>query len=131
MLKVLYAIMNLFIKQKLYDSIAGALFHCPMFLWNIRSPQVFKNFYDVVVFPSSDFTLVLGSSIEHGGTSAIYIFMAQLAVFNEGVRDHFPICGNFCEVLLVAGGFILFSHAYDNGMGPRQGSGNPGIERRQ
>ena len=50
-----------------------------------------------------------GSSIEHGGTSAIYIFMAQLALFNEGVRDHFPICGNFCEVLLVAGGFILFS----------------------
>ena len=49
------------------------------------------------------------SSIEHGGTSAIYIFMAQLALFNEGVRDHFPICGNFCEVLLVAGGFILFS----------------------
>ena len=35
--------------------------------------------------------------------------MAQLALFNEGVRDHFPICGNFCEVLLVAGGFILFS----------------------
>ena len=68
------------------------------------------------------------SSIEHGGTSAIYIFMApltlfneapkrcsagpqecifmaQLALFNEGVRDHFPICGNFGEVyvLLVAG----------------------------
>ena len=37
------------------------------------------------------------------------IFMAQLALFNEEVRDHFPICGNFCEVLLVAGGFILFS----------------------
>ena len=35
--------------------------------------------------------------------------MAQLALFNEGLRDHFPICGNFCEVLLVAGGFILFS----------------------
>ena len=34
--------------------------------------------------------------------------MAQLALFNEGVRDHFPICGKFCEVLLVAGGFILF-----------------------
>ena len=35
--------------------------------------------------------------------------MAQLALFNEGVRDHFPICGNFCKVLLVAGVFILFS----------------------
>ena len=34
--------------------------------------------------------------------------MAQLTVFNEGVRDHLPICGNFCEVLLVAGGFTLF-----------------------
>ena len=52
-------------------------------------------------------------------TSTIYIFMAQLALFNEGVQDHFPICGNFCEVFLVVGGFILFSHAYDNGMGPR------------
>ena len=50
---------------------------------------------------------VIRSSIEHGGTSTIYIFMAQLALFNEG--DHFPICANFCEVLLVAGGFILFS----------------------
>ena len=35
--------------------------------------------------------------------------MVLLALFNEGVRDHFPICGNSCEVLLVAGGFILFS----------------------
>ena len=35
--------------------------------------------------------------------------MAQLALFNEGVPRHFPICRNFCEVLLVAGGFILFS----------------------
>ena len=26
------------------------------------------------------------------------IFMAQLALFNEGVPDHFPICGNFYEV---------------------------------
>ena len=26
-----------------------------------------------------------------------------------GVGDHFPIYGNFCEVLLVAGGFMLFS----------------------
>ena len=34
-----------------------------------------------------------------------------MALFNEGVRDYFPICGNFCEVLLVAGGggVILFS----------------------
>ena len=37
------------------------------------------------------------------------IFMTQLALFNEGVRDHFPTCGNFCEVRLVVGGFILFS----------------------
>ena len=51
----------------------------------------------------------LHTSKEHGGTSAIYIFMAQLALFNEGVRDNFPICGNFCEVLLVVGVFILFS----------------------
>ena len=35
--------------------------------------------------------------------------MAQLALFNEGVPRHFPICRNFCEVLLVAWGFILFS----------------------
>ena len=35
--------------------------------------------------------------------------MAQLALFNEEVQDYFPICGNFCEVLLVVGGFILFS----------------------
>ena len=35
--------------------------------------------------------------------------MAQLDLFNEGVRDHFPICGNFCEVLLVVGVFILVS----------------------
>ena len=26
------------------------------------------------------------------------IFMAQLALFNEGVPEHFPICGNFYEV---------------------------------
>ena len=63
--------------------------------------------------------LLCGSSIEHGGTNAIYIFMAQLALFNEEVRDHFPICGNFCEVLLVAGGFYIVFLAYDNGMGPR------------
>ena len=36
--------------------------------------------------------------------------MAQLALFNEGVRDHFPICGNSCEVLLVAGGFMFSLH---------------------
>ena len=35
--------------------------------------------------------------------------MVYLWLFNEGVRDHFPICGNFCEVVLVAGGLILFS----------------------
>ena len=35
--------------------------------------------------------------------------MAQLDLFNEGVPGRFPVCGNFCEVLLVAGGFILFS----------------------
>ena len=64
------------------------------------------------------------SSIEHGGTRAfsnimapLTLFneapkhnsiallalknaylMALLALFNEGVRDHFSICGNFCEV---------------------------------
>ena len=64
------------------------------------------------IFPLSTvpwFIISVWSSIEHGGTNAIYIFMAQLALFNEGVRHHFPICGNFCEVLLVAGVFILFS----------------------
>ena len=57
--------------------------------------------------------------------------MAPLALFNEGVRDHFPICGIF--VLLYfgifvryflwwvsreggGGGYIVFL-AYDNGMG--------------
>ena len=74
------------------------------------------------------FNLCFGlvSSMEYGGTRPFFHmvdryfgndslepfeskFMAQLALFNEGVRDHFPICGNFCEVLLVAGGFILFS----------------------
>ena len=25
------------------------------------------------------------------------IFMAQLTLFNEGVPEHFPICGNFYE----------------------------------
>ena len=45
--------------------------------------------------------------------------MAQLALFNEGVRDHFPICGNFrwnfCEgfpleflVLLYFGIFVRY-----------------------
>ena len=27
--------------------------------------------------------------------------------------------GNFCEVLLVVGGFYIVFLAYDNGMGPR------------
>ena len=57
--------------------------------------------------------------MERGGTNAIYIFMAQLALFNEGVRDHFPICGNSSEVLIVAGGVYIVFLAYDNGMGPR------------
>ena len=43
--------------------------------------------------------------------------MAQLALFNEGYQDVFQCVGifiktivwKFCEVLLVAGGFILFS----------------------
>ena len=35
--------------------------------------------------------------------------MAQLALFNEGVRDHFPICGIFVRYFLWRGGFILFS----------------------
>ena len=56
---------------------------------------------------------------------AIYIFMAQLALFNEGVRDHFPICGNFCEVLLVAGGFILFSLHMTMVWGLANGAGIP------
>ena len=40
--------------------ILKALFHSSLFLCNIRSPQVFNNFYDVIVFTSSDFALVLG-----------------------------------------------------------------------
>ena len=34
--------------------------------------------------------------------------MAQLVLFNEGVRDHFPTCGNFVRYFLWRG-FILFS----------------------
>ena len=77
LLKILYAIINLFIKQKLHDSIVGALFHSPMFLCNIRSPQVFKNFYDVIVFPSSDFTLVLGVELKGTGwPDSIFSFIS-------------------------------------------------------
>ena len=35
--------------------------------------------------------------------------MVLLALFNEGVRDHFTICGNFVRYFLWRGGFILFS----------------------
>ena len=60
--------------------------------------------------------------------------MAPLALFNEGVRDHFSIYGIF--VLLYfgifvryflwrgGGGYIVFL-AYDNGMGPTRGAGIP------
>ena len=34
--------------------------------------------------------------------------MAQLALFNEGVRDHFPTCGIFVRYFLWGGGFIWF-----------------------
>ena len=68
-----------------------------------------------------------------------------------GVPGHFPISGifvvnfrgifcevnlrvtilwYFCEVLLVAGGYMV-PLAYDNGMVPRQASGNPSTERKQ
>ena len=42
------------------------------------------------------------------GLAMAYLWLSWPSLMS-GVRDHFPICGNFCEVLLVAGGFILFS----------------------
>ena len=75
------------------------------------------------------------SSIEHGGTRPFSNIMAPLTLFNEapkhksvtplalknaylwlcwpslmrGLLDHFPICGNFCEVLPVVGGVRFWS----------------------
>ena len=43
------------------------------------------------------------------GLAMAYLWLSWPSLMGGGVRDHFPICGNFCEVLLVAGGFILFS----------------------
>ena len=42
----------------------------------------------------TDFPMVWYYSMafsDEGGTSAIYIFMVQLALFNEGVLSHFTI----------------------------------------
>ena len=36
----------------------------------------------------------MGSSIEHGGMSKVFYMVEQFD--SMGVRDHFPICRNFC-----------------------------------
>ena len=80
------------------------------------------------------------SSIEHGGMSTVFYMVEQFD--SMGVRDHFPICRNFCVGiffgisrwifcvtilsyfcvgLLVAGTFYMVPLAYDNGMVPRYG----------
>ena len=78
------------------------------------------------------------SSIEHGGMSTVFYMVEQFDSMR--VRDHFPICRNFCVGiffgifcwifcvtilwyfcvgLLVVGGGYMVPLAYDNGMLPR------------
>ena len=65
--------------------------------------------------------------------------MAKLALFNEGVRDHFPICENFCgnffEGFFADGvldhfpicGMRIHLYACDNGMDHANGDEIPAL----